>query len=400
MLKSTQRLSALLTILAFTVTACGGSNDNSSPMAGDLVSSSTYSAPASIAANTTLLVHYMPAVNGALTQASTLLFVPKGTPPAGGWPVVAWIHGTTTNGQKTCAPSLSPDLDGGLTADGFVSHYVELVASFVGDGYAVVAPDLEGLGTVATEAYPYYNGASTARSAIAGVRAARHANSQLSSAWAVVGHSDGGRGSLSVEKYAAEAPELTLKGTVAYAPFLSIAASVAQLTQRASSDPANAAAYLAEANHFVASLTAGLLAITPNTDLAPIMGADLQGLMPSYKSKCVFKTYADVAQAVAAKAPGAFAGLKAGWDTSPAMGPFLAANDLATTQGFTVHLPTLIVQGTADVFVFEPLDAAFAAKLISAGAPVTYRVFSGADHSSIVPLATPTVLTFLANRLK
>ena len=41
------------------------------------------------------------------------------------------MHGTTTPGQKTCAPSLSPDLDGGLTRDGFKSNYAYQIAELV-----------------------------------------------------------------------------------------------------------------------------------------------------------------------------------------------------------------------------------------------------------------------------
>ncbi len=80
-----------------------------------LVSSTVQPEPADFRADARLLIHTMPSITGVATRASTLLFVPRGRPPAGGWPIVAWAHGTTTPGQKTCAPSLTPnDLDGGF----------------------------------------------------------------------------------------------------------------------------------------------------------------------------------------------------------------------------------------------------------------------------------------------
>ncbi|WP_407811195.1 hypothetical protein, partial [Staphylococcus aureus] len=89
-------------------------------------------------------------------------------------------HGTTTPGQKTCAPSQTSELDGGLTRDGFKSDYSWQISQFIDAGYAVVAPDLEGLGPDASTPYPYYNLSSLARSLIAGVVAAHTANPHLS----------------------------------------------------------------------------------------------------------------------------------------------------------------------------------------------------------------------------
>ena len=74
--------------------------------------------------------------------------------------------------SATCSASESATLDRGITADGFVSHYVDEIASLVAAGYAVVAPDLEGLGAEAQRngtPYPYYNLASSGRSVAAGV---------------------------------------------------------------------------------------------------------------------------------------------------------------------------------------------------------------------------------------
>ncbi len=174
-------------------------------MAVSLVSTQPHAISADIHGSARLLTHTMPAIGGGTTRATTLLFVPSGNPPAGGWPIIGWIHGTTSTGKKDCAPSLSPQLDGGLTRDGFKSGYAAEIASLVNAGYAVVAPDLEGLGPVASKQYPYYSDASMARSVIAGVLAARQAEHALSNRWVVFGHSDGAHGALGVERHAGDA---------------------------------------------------------------------------------------------------------------------------------------------------------------------------------------------------
>ncbi len=166
------------------------------PITVSLISAQPHAISAEIHGSARLLTHSMPGIDGGTTRATTLLFVPSGQPPAGGWPIVGWIHGTTSTGKKDCAPSLSPQLDGGLTRDGFKSGYVAEIASFVNAGYAVVAPDLEGLGPVATEQYPYFSDASMARSLIAGVLAARQVEPTLSNRWVVFGHSAQARRSL------------------------------------------------------------------------------------------------------------------------------------------------------------------------------------------------------------
>ena len=310
------------------------------------------------------------------------------------------MHGTATAGQKLLAPSLSATLDGDLTQDGFISNYVFVIQRLVEAGYAVVAPDLEGLGAVASVPAPYFSAASLARSVLAGVRAARQANARLSTRWAVVGHSDGGHGALAVEAFAAEAPELSLKATVAYAPFNSVATVVAAFGDSAVQTPRKAVYYRVMQNFHVGLMAAGLRAQSPAFDFNSVMGADLQQLMPSFVTKGSVKIIGDVRQAVKAKTPAAFAGFHPQWSTTPEMSAFLAANDLAVTPGFRLQLPTLVVQGTADAFVLEPLVAAFTTKLVSGGAPLTYHTYAGKDHFTIIPAATPEVLAYLAKYLR
>ena len=344
-----------------------------------------------------LLIHDMPSTGGGTTRASTLLFVPTGTPPSGGWPVIAWAHGTTTPGQKTCAPSLSPNLDGGLTRDGLVSNYAYQLTELVNSGYAVVAPDLEGLGPVATVPNPYFNVASIARALIAGVQAAHQVDSTLSTRWGAFGHSEGGHGVLGVEAHAAEATGLTFLGTVASAPYNSIAATAVLSGQQADMTKTASAAVAARMgqNFQVALMTVGLMAQSPSFDPRTVMGEDLRRVLPAFDAQCSVGAIAVITKAIQPKGQSQFAGIKPAWDKAPGMEEFLTKNDLAIMPGFTLRLPTLIVQGTADTFVPEPLTTAFVARLLARGATVTYKRYPGADHFSLIKLADADVLAFL-----
>jgi alpha-beta hydrolase superfamily lysophospholipase len=384
--------------------SCGG---DSGPQSGDVVSSSAFTAPASIDADAKLVVYRMPATGGGLVDASTLVFVPHGAPPAGGWPVVGWIHGTTTIAQPTCAPSLDPaNVDGGLTADAAPlgiagSGYAGLIGQLVAAGYAVVAPDLEGLGAVAKAPYPYYSLASEGRSLVAAIEAARNNDPTLSNRWAAVGHSDGGHGVLAMETYAAEAPELSYRGAVAFAPFASVADQVQLVDASAAADPANLGSYRTFQDLLVAMMTAGLTAQQPSFPIGNVMGADLAAAMPTLKSECIFPAFVTLGTAVATKTPAAFAGFKPGWDADPAMSAFLSANDPGVIAGFAVHKPTLVLQGTADVNVFEPQVASLVAKLRADGSPaVTYKTYAGANHQTVVPLGTADTIAFLDANLR
>lgn len=384
-------------VAAALLAGCGGGEDPPVAPYTELTSSTGITVAAVTQADATLLTHSMPAWSGGSTKATTLLFTPKGVAPAGGWPIVVWAHGTTTASRKTCAPSSTLDtLDGGLTAEGFTSRYAEVVGYLVSAGYAVVAPDFEGIGDAATVPYPYYNSASESRSLIAAVKAARLTNASLSKKWMAVGHSEGGRGVLALQAYVGEAFELDFRGTVALAPFTSLATAVDRLGTMKTHDPANATLYAGIQNFFVGMLTTGLKAITTGVDQSELMGAELAALMPTYGQHCIFSSFGIISGAVAANA--AFDGFKDGWSTTAPMKAFLESNDPAAVPGFKLGSPTLIVQGTADIFVLEALTTAFVDTLTGRGSPVSYRVYPGSDHGSIVIDAKSEVLSYLATR--
>src|SRR5690625_5966931 len=89
-----------------------------------------------------------------------MVFLPRGEAPEGGWPVLAWAHGTTGIADR-CAPSLNPASERDAA---FLNHWLQT-------GYAIVATDYEGLGTPGPQ--PYLHCASEAYSIIHSVQAAR-----------------------------------------------------------------------------------------------------------------------------------------------------------------------------------------------------------------------------------
>lgn len=388
-------------LLGLLLSGCGGGDDSADSAApyAEIKSKVAISVATVPQADVTLLTHTMPAHAGGSTDATTLLFVPKGAAPPQGWPVVAWAHGTTTVAQKTCAPSRTVDtLDGGLTAEGFPSHYSEVIGAWVTAGYAVVAPDFEGLGDAATGRYPYYSSDSESRSLLSGVKAARASNDALSRKWMAVGHSEGARGVLALNSFVAEAPELDFRGTVAYAPYTSLIANFQYVNALATSDPANATLWTAIQNHFVAMFATAIDVDSPGLDQSQFMGADLAALMPTFRNGCVFAAFNQVYAAVAAKSPAAFAGSKASWVDIPAVKTFFAKNDPAVLTGFKLAAPAFVAQGTADVFVPELLTTKLVNDLAGRGSSVSYRVYTGSDHGSIVLDAKADALAFMAAR--
>ncbi|MDH6281778.1 lipase family protein [Prescottella agglutinans] len=137
------------------------------------------------------------------TPCTGMVFVPAGSPPQGGWPVIAWAHGTIGDSDAD-----APSRNG---VDDASSSYV---ANWLARGYAVAATDYIGLGTPGVP--PYLNGKAAAHSVIDSVRAARAVDNRLSPKWAVVGLSEGGQASVFTAHAATEyAPELDYRGAVA-----------------------------------------------------------------------------------------------------------------------------------------------------------------------------------------
>lgn len=141
---------------------------------------------------------------GHVVSVSGLVYVPAGRAPRGGWPIIAWAHGTTGIAD-VCAPSFT----------GPSARDKAYLGAWLAKGYAVVASDYAGLGTPGV--HPYLQYKSEGLAILDGLRAATHALPQLSARRiVVVGQSQGSQAAIATADLArAHAPQLGLRGVVA-----------------------------------------------------------------------------------------------------------------------------------------------------------------------------------------
>ena len=132
---------------------------------------------------------------------SGVVLIPLGSPPKGGWPVIAWAHSFSGIARR-CAPSLMRNIYNGP----FLSMYLTL-------GYAIVATDYAGLGTGSR--YAALDAQSNAMDVIYSVTAARAAVPQLGAKWIAMGSSQGAMAALAVRQLEAGTHDANYLGTVA-----------------------------------------------------------------------------------------------------------------------------------------------------------------------------------------
>jgi pimeloyl-ACP methyl ester carboxylesterase len=121
--------------------------------------------------------------------------------------ILSWGHGTTGLIDKT-APS----------RQGRFSDELAIISEAISSGFTVAATDYEGLGTPGP--HPYVVGVSEGRSVLDAARATRALLGRSNDDVVVLaGHSQGGHAALFAGELSADyAPELTVAGTLAFAP--------------------------------------------------------------------------------------------------------------------------------------------------------------------------------------
>ncbi|MCP5266898.1 MAG: alpha/beta fold hydrolase [Burkholderiaceae bacterium] len=377
---------ALLCGASLWLAACG----DSGPGPGEMISSKSISAPTGVTASSAnyLITYRIRGVAGDFRDEKAVVLIPGGTAPSGGYPVIAWGHGTTGDAD-ICAPSASADL----------AQYGAYLNQYLAQGYAVVAPDYEGLGTPG--GHPYLHVPSEGQAMVRAVQAAKAGFASLSSRWAAVGHSQGGQAALAAAEYAGLATGMSFVGTVAFAPASNVETIGDQLRAAADNPSAPIPDRIAAgtgAVGFGALILGGVQAVSPSFQFSSALGTAGAGLEDSVNTKCLNDVFADAQAAVTAAITSSNSlesVLKASWKTDPAVSAYLPLMEPGTKQ---LSAPTLLIQGTADTTVPATATQALLARMQGLGSTVTYSEKAGSTHSSIIVDGIVDALGFLATR--
>ncbi|MDV7240716.1 MULTISPECIES: lipase family protein [Rhodococcus] len=303
-----------------------------------------------------------------VTPCTGMLFVPGGPPPDGGWPVIAWAHGTVGNSDYD-APSVT----------GVDTESRDYVSSWLQRGYAVAATDYVGLGTPGVP--PYLDGKVAGRSVVDSVRASREVDDTLSSSWVTVGLSQGGQASVFAAHAATTyAPELDYRGAVAGG----VPSNIELVAPW--SGPWFPPQGLAGLTVYMSYLIAGFRDAYPELDLDSYL-TEVGRRLVDAAPELPFREFVRLTRNVSV-AQMLSRGLDAP-DLQSALREYLEV----PVAGY--DRPLLIVQGVTDPSVPFPLTDKLAADMRRAGTPLDYRMYSGGHFASMYQSA-PEQAVFVA----
>lgn len=328
------------------------------------------------AARNSLVMYLSRDPSGAPVAVTGTVSVPQGVPPAGGWPVITWTHGTTGL-AAVCGPSR--DTDTGPEHD-YIEVIRGLLDQFVAQGYAVVATDYQGLGVDGF--HPFLQGRPNGWNALDMLRAARSLEPEIGTRYAVMGHSQGGHADLFT---AAEGPGdlqgFDLVGNIAMAPGSQIASRL-DLVRK--SDKVELSL------PYVTYVLISYATTHPEIALDRILSAEAVAAVPELYDQCMTHALSE-----------------GHWATAIAKDQFLPDPDLTAfldvasqnePGALKIAVPTLILQGDKDVTVFPSATDSLADQLCAGGNDLEYRVVPGADHDGAMSAGAPVALAWMADR--
>ena len=289
------------------------------------------------------------------------VFLPPGPAPEGGFPVIAWAHGTVGLGDD-CTPSALPRSP---RDDEYLSHWLN-------QGYAVVASDYAGLGTPGLMSY--LNSVTTAHGVVDSVIAAHDMGLPLSPEWAIVGQSQGGGAAVASARWATEfsaGTGLDYRGVVATGTPANIDNFVRQ---------AGPALQLPElgpvANAYTAYILAAFREARPDLDINSVLTPEGLAAAERAETVCVRALTDELADLT----PAAF--FSAPLSSIPGMAEALYEYMGTPSTGF--DRPLFLGVGLLDRDVPPASTLAFYDQLVANNQNVTLRIYPEEDHSGTV----------------
>lgn len=370
-------LSALATLLVALGTAAAETNDLASRADGRVSTFYTWSAPVPAAGRMLrqepldsalrlaaageqfrILYSSTDGVTGHGNVAvSGALYLPPGTPPKGGWPLLAWAHGTVGIAD-VCAPSWT------------VHSYrdAEYLNAWLSHGFAIVATDYQGLGTPGP--HPYMDARVEAYSVLDSIRAAQAAYPALSRKAILIGQSQGAAAAFASAAFAPQyAPDLDILGTIATGtPYLAPKAMAAASKQ----NPDKVRPEFA----YTAFITIAAQQLSPHPqELSTLFTPRALALVNEAHGACIAQLEADVVTA----------GITDNNAYRGKLMPFLGAY-AATFVYPTVKLATPLFMGIGgeDESAKTPSQLMLAHDACAAGTTVQAHLYKGLSHDATV----------------
>jgi hypothetical protein len=289
-------------------------------------------------------------VDGRPVVATALLVVPAGGSPGGDRPLVVWGH-PTRGLADTCAPSL----------DG--PEAIPRLDALLDEGWAVLAPDYEGLG--GDGLHPYLVGTSEGRSTLDAVRSVQSPGAPDSgvtngSPIAFYGFSQGGHAMGFAAELAGDS-SIDLRGVAVVNP-VSDTLAFARRFER-------------EPDQFggLVAMTAALARVEPEVSLDDLLG------FPGARRAVVILESACIGEVMAAWPGTADRHTPVRLDDLPVLVAALERQRLGG-RALPDGIPAFVAQGNDDTTI-DPADtAALVDRWCAGGAPVRFRQVPGAGH--------------------
>jgi pimeloyl-ACP methyl ester carboxylesterase len=295
--------------------------------------------------STVRILYHSRSPNGEDVAVSGVVLLPDGTPPAAGWPVIAWAHDFNGSARQ-CAPSLIKNLKEGP----LLSMYASL-------GYAVVASDYAGLGT----SFPHaaLDLQSNALDVIYSIPAAHAALPQLGSKWVAVGYSLGALVAVGVAEAESEIADPNYLGAIA----ISGLARPQEIFER-----------LAKGSDYsmLVFLVQGIKTVYPQFRVEEMLTDKAIPLYQYISHSC---------EARSGPQPAANEMLKPGWENNPYVNEFFTRNTLGRSPA---NGPLLLLSGETDTDVPSALTATTVARLCQQKDRVLFVKYPGPNASAVL----------------
>lgn len=304
--------------------------------------------------------------HSGLVAVSGTLYLPAGPPPAQGWPLLAWAHGTLGIADA-CAPSWA----------GWRDRDAAYINRWLARGFAVVATDYQGLGGPGPHPYTFWQ--AEGRSVLDSIRAVRSIRPGLMASHTILaGQSQGGGAALGAAILAdGYAPELSIRGAVLTAPNSTFPHGPIALPPRQSNTV------------FLALASGGLREDGPQVeDILTDKGLELLSVA---RHGCT----RDIARESKALQIDSFAELLT---VTPEA---LNAMRIPTTDmpQASIAFPLLIATGQADETITPVRQYAVAAALCAAGNQVIWRTYEGLGHDGVLHGSLDDAFAFVEAQL-